>query len=90
MNNKEIKKPSPEELNPEELSMVTGGDSSTRSLPLPANAVRLAPPATNTNTVTDGSTCVGACAKCRKSMSKDQLYSYNGKKYCRVCFMTFV
>ena len=87
MNNKEIKKPIPEELNPEELSMVTGGDSVLRSPSLPADADRFAPPAANT--VTDGSTSVGVCAKCRQGMSKDKLYRYNGKEYCRVCLMSF-
>ena len=97
--NEDIKKTIPEELDQKELGMVTGGDSSLSNpfLPgddsllispsLPGDVTRPAPPATDT--VMDGSTSVGVCDKCRQGMSKDKLYSYNGKKYCRVCLMSF-
>ena len=97
--NEDIKKTIPEELDQKELSMVTGGnsrlisaplfddDSTLVSLPLSDDATRPAPPATNT--VMDGSTSVGVCDKCRQGMSKDKLYSHKGKKYCRVCLISF-
>lgn len=87
MKNKELKKSVPEELNAEELNMVSGGFEVLISPSLPADAVRFSPLPSDIGTY-DSSVLVVVCDKCRQAKTKDMLYSYKNKKYCHSCLMS--